>query len=128
MSSSDLDRLQQYRASGSEVSWFGRCVTAAVTLTRLEVISLIHSCIYTALLICAIALHNPQPLTTILGLTHGLIWIGMSLVCITAARYRVIPWWLAVCVAVLGGIGPFFGTAGFVLESRRSQPRERSIR
>ena len=36
-----------------------------------------------------------------------------------ATRWRVIPFWLAVTVAVLGGLGPFLGTAGFVYESHR---------
>lgn len=93
--------------------------TRAVTFGRLEVVSFCHSCVYTALLICAFALHNPQPETFIFGLAHGLIWIGMSLVCIAAARMRVIPYWLAVTVAVLGGLGPFCGTIGFVIEQRR---------
>ena len=43
----------------------------------------------------------------------------MSLVCIAAARARVIPFWLAVTVAVLGGLGPFCGSAGFVIAERR---------
>jgi hypothetical protein len=115
VSSTDLDRLKRIGVAATPPALF----TRVVTLGRLEVISFIHSCIYTGLLVCAFALGNPQPLTTILGLGHGLIWIGMSLICLAAARYRVIPWWLAVCVAVLGGIGPFFGTAGFVIESRR---------
>jgi len=93
--------------------------TRLVTFGRLEAVSFFHSCVYTALLICAFVLHNPQPETFILGLAHGLIWIGMSLVCIAAARYRVIPYWLAVTVAVLGGLGPFCGTIGFVIEQRR---------
>ena len=45
----------------------------------------------------------------------------MSLVCLAAARARVIPLWLGVTVAVLGGLGPFCGTIGFVIESRRRQ-------
>lgn len=85
----------------------------------LELVSVIHSCVYTALLISAFALGKPEPATTVLGFAHGILWIVMSLVCLAAARRRVIPWWLAVAVAVLGGIGPFFGTAGFVYESRR---------
>ncbi len=48
----------------------------------------------------------------------------MSLVCIAAARARIIPFWLAVTVAVLGGLGPFAGTIGFVVESRRQRRRE----
>ena len=93
--------------------------TRVVTFKRLEVISCIHSCVYSALLLCAFALNKPEPATFILGLTHGLVWIGMSLLCIAATRWRVIPFWLAVTVAVLGGLGPFMGTAGFIYESRR---------
>jgi len=90
-----------------------------VTFRRLEAVSFLHSCVYTALLICAFALHSPQPETFIFGMAHGLLWIGMSLVCIAAARARVIPYWLAVTVAVLGGLGPFAGSIGFVIEQRR---------
>jgi hypothetical protein len=97
--------------------------TRVVTFGRLEVVSFCHSCVYTALLICAFVLHNPQPATFIFGLAHGLIWIGMSLVCIAAARVRVIPYWLAVDVAVLGGLGPFAGTIGFVIEQRRRRQK-----
>jgi hypothetical protein len=90
-----------------------------ITLRRLEAVSFTHSCIYLALLICAFVLGNPEPPTFILGLSHGLLWIGMSIVCITAARYRIIPFWLAVTVAVLGGLGPFAGSIGFVIADRR---------
>jgi hypothetical protein len=90
-----------------------------MTFTRLEVISCTHSCIYLGLLVCAFALGNPEPATFILGLGHGLIWIAMSLICLAAARARVIPLWLAVTVAVLGGLGPFCGSIGFLIESRR---------
>jgi len=90
-----------------------------VTFRRLEFVSCFHSCVYLALLLCAFALHNPEPATFILGLSHGLIWIGMSLLCIAATRWRVIPFWLAVTVAVLGGLGPFMGTIGFIYETRR---------
>jgi hypothetical protein len=100
--------------------------TRVVTFGRLEVVSFCHSCVYTALLICAFVLHNPQPETFIFGMAHGLIWIGMSLVCIAAARVRVIPYWLAVDVAVLGGLGPFCGTIGFVIEQRRRRQRAAS--
>ena len=90
-----------------------------VTFRRLEAVSFTHSTIYVALLICAFALHNPQPETFVLGMAHGLLWIGMSLVCIAAARLRIIPFWLAVTVAVVGGLGPFAGTIGFVIVERR---------
>ena len=91
----------------------------AITFGRLEAVSFTHSCVYLALLICAFALGNPQPETFILGMSHGLLWIGMSLVCIAAARLHILPWWLAVTVAVLGGLGPFAGSIGFVIEERR---------
>ncbi len=97
--------------------------TRVVTFNRLRLISALHSCVYLALLICAFAFNKPEPATFILGLTHGLTWIVMSLVCIVAVRWavrwRVIPFWLAVTVAVLGGLGPFMGTIGFACETRR---------
>ena len=57
-----------------------------VTFRRLEAVSFVHSAVYLSLLVCAFVLGNPQPETFILGLAHGVIWIGMSLVCIAAAR------------------------------------------
>ncbi len=94
-----------------------------ITFGRLEAVSFVHSTVYLALLICAFAAGNPEPPTFVLGLSHGLLWIVMSLVCIGAARARIIPYWLAVTVAVLGGLGPFAGTAGFVVESRARRRR-----
>jgi hypothetical protein len=87
--------------------------------TILEWNSFCHSCVYLSLLICAFALHEPQPETFVLGLTHGILWIAMSLACITAARMRIVSLRLAVAVAVLGGIGPFFGSWEFVRAQRR---------
>ncbi len=95
-----------------------------ITFRRLEIASFTHSGVYLALLVCAFALGNPEPATFILGLTHGLMWIGMSLLCIAAARTRVIPFWLAVTVAVLGGLGPFLGSIGFLWASRGKPARE----
>jgi hypothetical protein len=91
----------------------------ALTFRRLEIASFTHSTIYLALLVCGFVLGNPEPETFILGLAHGLVWIAMSLICIAAARLRVIPFWLAVTVAVLGGLGPFAGSIGFVVADRR---------
>ncbi len=97
----------------------------AVTFNRLEAVSFTHSLIYLALLVCAFVLGKPQPETLVFGLGHGLLWIGMSLVCIAAARAHVIPFWLAVTVVVLGGLGPFAGSIGFVLADRRRAPSTR---
>ena len=97
----------------------------AITFGRLRAVSFTHSTVYLALLLCAFALGNPEPETFILGLAHGVLWIGMSLVCVAAARARVIPFWLAVTVAVLGGLGPFAGSIGFVVAERRRARDER---
>jgi hypothetical protein len=99
-----------------------------VTFRRVEVVSFGHSTIYLALLLCAFVLGKPQPETFILGLSHGLLWIGMSLVCIAAARWRIIPYWLAVTVAVLGGLGPFAGSIGFVVAERRGDAGRLPVR
>ena len=96
-----------------------RTLRRAITFKRLERLSFLHSVVYAALLIVAFGLGNPQPETFILGLSHGLLWIGMSLVCLLAVRLRILPLRIAVAVAVLGGIGPFFGSAEFIREQRR---------
>jgi hypothetical protein len=95
---------------------------------RLKWVSFTHSCIYTALLVCAFAAGKPEPATLVLGWSHGLLWIAMSLTCILCARLRIVPLRLAVAVAVLGGIGPFFGSAEFVREQRRrrASPSDRA--
>ncbi|MHB8532573.1 MAG: hypothetical protein ACYDC2_07620 [Solirubrobacteraceae bacterium] len=89
-----------------------------LTFERLEWTSFAHSCVYTGLLLCAFAAGNPQPETFILGLAHGLLWIAMSIACLAAARLRIVSLRLAVAVAVLGGIGPFFGSYEFLREAR----------
>lgn len=88
------------------------------TFGALRTLSFVHSTIYAALLTCWLA-PGLAPETMVFGWAHGLLWIGMSLLVIVAARRRTIPFWLAVVVAVVGGIGPFAGSAGFVVEQRR---------
>lgn len=97
-----------------------RTAAGVLTFGRLKAASFTHSCVYLALLLCAFALGGPQPETFILGLTHGLMWIGMSLACLAAARLRIVSLRLAVAVVVLGGIGPFFGSYEFIREGRRA--------
>jgi hypothetical protein len=89
-----------------------------ITFKRLERVSFTHSLIYLALLIVAFVLYGPQPYLFILGMTHGCLWIAMSLVCLGAVRFHIVPFRLAVAVAVLGGIAPFFGSAEFIREGR----------
>ena len=94
-----------------------------MTFTRLKYLSFTHSAIYTALLTVWIVpgLHREE---YVLGWCHGIGWIVMSLLCIYAVRIRVIPLWLAVMVAVVGGVGPFAGSIGFVVHERRAAPGE----
>jgi hypothetical protein len=106
-------------ASASAINQRLRAAAGPLTFTRLKWTSFVHSCVYTALLVCAFAIGKPEPLTLVLGWTHGLLWIFMSLACITAARLRVVSLKLAVAVAVLGGIGPFFGSYQLIREERQ---------
>jgi len=84
----------------------------------LETTSFVHSAIYAGLLIVWLV-PGLDGATAVFGWAHGLLWIAMSLLVIEAARRATVPFWLAVVVAVVGGIGPFAGSAGFVVEGRR---------
>ncbi len=94
-----------------------------ITFTRLKYLSFAHSAIYLALLTLWLT-DGPDGVRTILGWAHGIGWIVMSLLCLTAVRLRVIPLWLAVMVAVVGGIGPFAGSISFVVCERRAAAAE----
>ena len=84
----------------------------------LEALSFLASAVFAGLLLFWLGPEAPAA-TMALGWMHGLLWIGLSLLCIVAVRRGTIPFWLAVTVAVVGGIGPFAGTVGFLVESRR---------
>ena len=105
-----------------------RPAAGPLTFTRLKWTSFTHSCVYLALLVSAFAAGKPEPLTFVLGMSHGLLWIFMSLACITAARLRVVSLRLAVAVAVLGGIGPFFGSYEFIREQRQRTPARPALK
>jgi hypothetical protein len=90
----------------------------SLSFGQLKWLSFAHSGVYLALLATAIAPGFDRA-TNVLGWMHGIGWIVMSLLVILAVRARVIPLWLGVTVAVIGGVGPFAGTAGFVAEDRR---------
>ena len=85
-----------------------------------------HSVVYTVLLSAAIT--DREGIVSVLGWVHGIGWIVMSLLCLAAVKRRVIPVWLGVMVAVVGGIGPFAGSLGFYLEERRVRQRTRAPR
>jgi hypothetical protein len=96
-----------------------------ITFTRLKYLSFFLSAVYLALLIMWLG-HGNEDVKYVLGWTHGIGWIVSSTLCIIAARRRVIPLWLAVMVAVVGGVGPFAGSIGFVVHERRAAPAGRS--
>jgi hypothetical protein len=84
----------------------------------LRALSFANSTAFTALLVCWIVPGLEGP-TAVLGWTHGWMWIVLSVVSIVAVRRREMPFWLAVVVAVVGGVGPYAGSAGFIIETRR---------
>jgi hypothetical protein len=81
--------------------------------------------VYLTLLVLAIL---DEPAKLYFGWAHGIGWIVVSLLCIAAVRMRVIPLWLGIMVAVVGGLGPFAGSIGFVVCERREREQERALR
>ncbi|MDQ6749999.1 MAG: hypothetical protein M3Z33_04515 [Actinomycetota bacterium] len=88
----------------------------------LRALSFVNSTVFTLLLVFWLA-PGFETETTICGWGHGCLWIGLSLLSLGALRRRVIPFWLAVVVVVIGGVGPYAGTVGFLVEGRRRRPR-----
>ena len=96
-----------------------------LSFARLKYLSFTHSAIYLTLLVLAV---TDQPAKTVFGWAHGVGWIVLSLLCVAAVRRRVIPLWLGILVAVVGGLGPFAGSIGFVVEERRRHAQECGLR
>jgi hypothetical protein len=90
----------------------------------LRALSFVNSTVFTALLVAWLVPGLPRE-ERVLGWTHGCMWIALALLSIAAVRRRTIPFWLAVVVAVVGGLGPYAGSAGFVVAGRRGWPRKR---
>jgi hypothetical protein len=90
-----------------------------VSFRTLKYLSFTHSAIYTCLLVVWIV-GGMDHLKYVLGWAHGIGWICMSLLAIDAVRRRVIPLWLGVMVAVVGGVGPFAGSLGFIYQERHA--------
>jgi hypothetical protein len=84
----------------------------------LRALSFANSAVFSALLVFWL-LPGHETETSVFGWCHGWMWITLSVLSIVAVRRREIPFWLAVVVTVVGGVGPFAGTAGFVVETRR---------
>ena len=97
-----------------------------MTFEQLKYLSFTHSAIYLTLLVVWLV-PRLEGATTVFGWAHGIGWIVMSLLCIDAVRRRVIPLWLGVMVAVVGGVGPFAGSAGFLFAERRARQTQRDM-
>jgi hypothetical protein len=97
-----------------------------MSFRTLKYLSFTHSAIYVALLVAWAT--SADDAKYVLGWCHGIGWIVMSLLCINAVRTRTIPLWLGVMVAVVGGVGPFAGTVGFLYEERRASSTARRVR
>ena len=95
-----------------------------MSFEQLKLLSFAHSGIYLVLLAVWLVpgLEGPE---MVFGWAHGIGWIVMSLLAIDAVRRHVIPLWLGVTVAIVGGVGPFAGSAGFVVHERRRQAATR---
>jgi hypothetical protein len=89
-----------------------------VTFEQLKLLSFAHSAIYLTLLTVWLV-PGLEGAEMVFGWSHGIGWIVMSLLAVDAVRRRVIPLWLGVTVAIIGGVGPFAGSAGFVVQERR---------
>ncbi|MEO6496029.1 MAG: hypothetical protein ABIO51_00965 [Solirubrobacteraceae bacterium] len=90
-----------------------------MSFRRLKWASLTHSIAYAALL--ASWATTWQTGETVFGYAHGIGWFVMCGLAIAGLRRGVIPLYVAVCVAVIGAVGPFVGTASFIVEERRRQ-------
>jgi hypothetical protein len=88
--------------------------------TLLKYLSFFSSLAFGLLLVCWLA-PGLTPETAVLGWVHGFTWIGLALLAAYGQRRGAIPFWLAFLVVVIGGVGPFAGSAGFVYETRRRQ-------
>jgi hypothetical protein len=90
-----------------------------VTLfTLLKNVSFFSSAAFALLLFCWLA-PGLGAETAVLGWVHGFTWIGLALLAAYGQRRGAIPFWLAFLVVVIGGVGPFAGSLGFVYETRR---------
>jgi len=88
-----------------------------LTFDHVKWASFAHSTVYACLLICW-AVPGWHWGEMVFGFAHGIGWFVMCALCLAALHRRVIPLYVAVCVAVIGAIGPFVGSAAFLREQR----------
>jgi hypothetical protein len=88
-----------------------------LTFTHVKWASFGHSAVYICLLVCW-AVPGWHRGEMVFGFAHGIGWFVMCALCLLALHRRVIPLYVATCVAVIGAIGPFIGSAAFLREQR----------
>jgi hypothetical protein len=101
-----LDRVQR------------RSRVPSLSFGTLKHLSFAHSTVY-AILLTVWLVPGLHTLEFVFGLAHGLGWIAMCALSLSAVRARVIPLRLGFAVAVIGAVGPFVGSYEFVREQRR---------
>jgi hypothetical protein len=94
-------------------------MTRLLARSTLRYGSYAHSLVYFTLLWASLT--DRAGAVSVLGWVHGVGWIVMSGLVLAAVRRRTIPLWLGVMVAIVGGVGPFAGSLGFLIEGRRLQ-------
>ena len=88
-----------------------------MTFRNIKRASFAHSAIYAALLASwAAGWHTGEQ---VFGYGHGIGWFVMCGLALAGLRQGVIPMYVAVCVAVIGAVGPFVGTASFIYAERQ---------
>ncbi len=97
-----------------------------LTVRNFAVFSVIHSVLFTGLMVCAFALAKPQPATFFFGFTHGVMYMVMAVACVAAARLRILSVTTALVVVIVGLFGPYFGAYEF-LRVERTRPNEGSL-
>jgi hypothetical protein len=90
-----------------------------LSFNHMMVLSIVHSILFTGLMICAFALDHPEPATFIFGFTHGVLYMIIAALAAVAAKLKTIPLTTALVVIILGAFGPYFGTYDFVREYLR---------
>ena len=101
-------------------------VRRILTVRNFAVFSVIHSVLFTGLMVCAFLLGKPQPATFFFGFTHGVMYMIMTAACIVAARLRIVSVTTALIVVIVGLFGPYFGAYEF-LRSERQRLNERPL-
>jgi hypothetical protein len=92
-----------------------------LSFTNLMVLSIVHSILFTGLMLCAFLLGKPQPATFIFGFTHGVLYMVTVALVVVAAKLRTISITTALVVGIMGAIGPYFGTYEFLREWRKKR-------